>query len=159
MAPTMTRAAPVTILPPEATAIDCIEAAATSGAMNANDDPKYLGTRPCVITKKIKVPTPEKNSAAVGGKPVRAGTNTVEPNMAITCCKPIPMVWGHAMRSVGLTTCPALIVFPSPCRAHPRPQRLRKVAAMLAPFHPLFVCSKTLPTDAACAGKSRYHLC
>lgn len=31
------------------------------------------------------VPTPEKNSVVVGGKPVSTGTKKVAPNMATTC--------------------------------------------------------------------------
>src|SRR5699024_3226664 len=58
------------------------------------------------------------------------------PNMAITCWSPIPMVWGQAIRSCGLTTWPALIVFPSPWISQVTPQRLRNAAAIFAPLAP-----------------------
>jgi hypothetical protein len=53
---------------------------------------------------KISVPTPEKKIVAVGGNPVRTGTRNVAPNIATTCCMPMPMVSGQTRRSSGRTT-------------------------------------------------------
>ena len=60
------------------------------------------------MTRKSRVPRPEKSSAVVAGMPVRAGTSTVAPNMAITCCTPMPTVRGQLSRSSGATTVPGV---------------------------------------------------
>ena len=68
-----------------------------------------------VIIKNRIVPTPEKKSVVVGGKPVMIGTKKVAPNMAAICCKPTPMVRGQLRRSSVETTAPAAMLLPSPC--------------------------------------------
>ena len=65
---------------------------------------------------------PEKSSAVVAGMPVMAGTSTVAPNMAITCCTPMPTVRGQLRRSSGATTVPGVMVRPSPCTRQPNPR-------------------------------------
>lgn len=62
------------------------------------------------------MPTPEKNSVVVAGKPVRIGTRNVAPNIATTCWRPSPIVAGQASRSSGRTMSPSAIARPSsPC--------------------------------------------
>src|SRR5690625_7980406 len=61
----------------------------------------------------------EKNKVVAGGKPVKRGTRNVAPNMATTCCIPIPIVSGQARRSSGFTTAPGLTWVPSPCSVQP----------------------------------------
>ena len=79
---------------------------ANNGAINANDDPKYDGSWFRVITKNTIVPTPENNNVVFTGNPVKVGTSSVAPNMAITCCIPMPIVRPHDSRSSGATTAP-----------------------------------------------------
>ena len=57
------------------------------------------------------VPTPEKKSVVVGGKPVMIGTKKVAPNIAAMCCSPVPMVRGQESRSSGAITPPELFTF------------------------------------------------
>lgn len=65
---------------------------------------------------------PEKRIVVAGGNPVSSGTRTVAPNMATTCCRPIPMVRGHESRSSGITTPPGdSPVFP-PTGVHSMPE-------------------------------------
>ena len=71
------------------------------------------------MSRNPTVPTAEKNSVVAGEKPVRSGTRNVAPNMATTCCIPIPMVRGQVRRSSGSTTSPGRTVFPLPCNRHP----------------------------------------
>ena len=59
-----------------------------------------------------------KNSVVDGSKPVRIGTRNVAPNMATTCCAPMPMVRGQVRRSFGSTISPGLSVFPFPWSVH-----------------------------------------
>ncbi|BDO40800.1 hypothetical protein CELD12_02900 [Cellulomonas sp. NTE-D12] len=61
------------------------------------------------------VPIAEKNRVVCGEKPVSSGTRKVAPNIATTCCRPIPVVRGQLSRSPGDTTAPGAIVRPSPC--------------------------------------------
>lgn len=55
------------------------------------------------------MPRPLKSSVVLGGKPVISGTRKVAPNIATTCCIPIPIVGTHARRSRGATTWPGSI--------------------------------------------------
>ncbi len=65
----------------------CSEATMNAtGAMNANEEPRYAGTLPPVMTKNRSVPNPEVNKATAGLNPVKIGTRMVAPNMANTCC-------------------------------------------------------------------------
>ena len=43
------------------------------------------------------------------------GTMNVAPNMATTCCRPMPTVIGTDSRSSGATTVPGSMLRPSPC--------------------------------------------
>ena len=52
------------------------------------------------------MPIPLKSRVVLGGKPVMSGTRKVAPNIATTCCMPIPMVGSQASRSRGATTWP-----------------------------------------------------
>ncbi|CPU66927.1 Uncharacterised protein [Mycobacteroides abscessus] len=52
-----------------------------------------------MMSRNPTVPIAEKNSVVAGEKPVRSGTRNVAPNMATTCCIPIPMVRGQVRRS------------------------------------------------------------
>ena len=61
------------------------------------------------------MPTPEKNRAVEVGNPMITGTMNVAPNMATTCCRPMPTVIGTDSRSSGATTVPGLMLRPSPC--------------------------------------------
>ncbi len=61
------------------------------------------------------VPTPEKNRAVEVGNPMITGTMNVAPNMATTCCSPMPIVIGADSRSSGATTVPGSMLRPSPC--------------------------------------------
>ena len=70
------------------------------------------------------VPRPEKNRVVAGGKPVRIGTRKVAPNIATTCCAPMPMVIGQARRSLGATTEPGFTVRPSPWIDQSKPRSL-----------------------------------
>ena len=92
--------------------------AAVKGAMNANEDPKYDGRRFLVMRRNAIVPRPENNKVVLTGNPVRVGTRSVAPNMAMTCCIPTPIVRGQLNRSSGATTAPGRGVFPSPCTDH-----------------------------------------
>ena len=56
--------------------------------MKANDEPKNTGTFLLVTPWNISVPTPAQNSVIDVLRPVKAGTNTVAPNIASTCCSP-----------------------------------------------------------------------
>ena len=47
---------------------------------------------------------PENSRVVAGGKPVSTGTRKVAPNIATTCCAPMPMVRGQSSRSSGATT-------------------------------------------------------
>ena len=58
--------------------------------------------------------TPENSSVVLTGKPVNVGTNSVAPNMAITCCIPMPIVRPQLKRSSGATTSPGVMCLPSP---------------------------------------------
>ena len=49
----------------------------------------------------------------------------VAPNMAITCCTPMPTVRGQLSRSSGATTVPGVMVRPSPWRRQPGPREGR----------------------------------
>ncbi len=62
------------------------------------------------------MPIPEKKIVVPGGKPVRTGTRNVAPNIATTCCSPMPTVAGQPSRSSGRTTSPGAIERPSPWR-------------------------------------------
>jgi hypothetical protein len=66
------------------------------------------------MIRKRSVPTPEKKSVVVAGKPVRIGTRNVAPNIAAICWKPSPIVKGQLRRSSGATTSPDLTDEPSP---------------------------------------------
>src|SRR5699024_2866241 len=68
------------------------------------------------MTRNNSVPMPENSSVVEGGKPVSSGTRKVAPNMAITCCAPMPMVSGQASRSSGRTIASGATERPSPCR-------------------------------------------
>src|SRR6476620_10815685 len=61
------------------------------------------------------VPTPEKNRAVEVGNPMITGTMNVAPNMATTCCSPMPTVIGADSLSSGATTVPGEMLRPSPC--------------------------------------------
>src|SRR5665647_444953 len=91
--------------------------------ITGNRLPSYLGSSFAfiapVMTRKSTVPTAEKNSVVEAGNPVIAGTRIVAPNIATTCCMPIPTVRGQLNRSSGLTTAPGRIRRPSPCTRHP----------------------------------------
>lgn len=50
------------------------------------------------------MPIPENSRVVDGGKPVRTGTRNVAPNIATTCCAPMPMVRPQSSRSPGATT-------------------------------------------------------
>ena len=63
---------------------------------------------------------PENRMVVAGGNPVRTGTRKVAPNMATTCCIPIPAVRPHDSRSSGRTTAPGVTVLPSPCSSQSR---------------------------------------
>ncbi len=69
------------------------------------------------------VPIAEKNSVVDGGNPVMSGTRNVAPNIATTCCNPMPTVRGQVSRWPGATTSPGARFLPSPCRAQPRKLR------------------------------------
>src|SRR4051812_37242571 len=56
------------------------------------------------MTRKSTVPTPENKRVVAGGKPVSTGTRKVAPNIATTCCAPMPKVRGQLSRSSGATT-------------------------------------------------------
>ncbi len=71
------------------------------------------------------MPIAEKNSVVAGENPVISGTMNVEPNMATTCCMPMPMVRGQLSRSSGATTSPGATCLPSPCLVQPRLMVLR----------------------------------
>ena len=49
------------------------------------------------------MPIPVKNRVVAGSNPVRRGTKKVAPNMATTCCAPMPIVIGQDIRSLGRT--------------------------------------------------------
>ena len=74
---------------------------AVIGAIRANEEPRYEGRRPAVIRKNSKVPIAVKKSVVDGGKPVNNGTRNVAPNIATTCCAPIPIVRGQDSRFAG----------------------------------------------------------
>ena len=63
---------------------------------------------------------PENRIVVAGGNPVSTGTRKVAPNMATTCCIPIPAVRPHDSRSSGRTTAPGVTVLPSPCSSQSR---------------------------------------
>ncbi len=109
--PINARITPAATTPPSAAAIPPSAFAAAIGAKNANEEPRYEGTRFLVINKKSIVPIPEKNKVVVGDMPVRIGTKKVAPNMAAICCKPIPIVRGQLRRSSGATTSPEVCTF------------------------------------------------
>src|SRR5690625_4192251 len=67
------------------------------------------------MTRKRRVPMAEKKRVVAGGNPVMSGTRKVAPNIATTCCAPIPMVRGQLSRSPGATTSPGPTRTPSPC--------------------------------------------
>ena len=67
---------------------------------------------------------PEKSRVVAGGMPVMMGTRNVAPNMATTCCMPMPMVRGHASRSSGATTWPGRMDLPLPWSFHLMPSML-----------------------------------
>ena len=67
---------------------------------------------------------PEKNRVVAGGMPVMIGTRKVAPNMATTCCIPIPTVRGQVSRSSGLTTSPGRTDLPLPWSFHLVPSML-----------------------------------
>ncbi|MNI70991.1 hypothetical protein D3C73_1268400 [compost metagenome] len=67
---------------------------------------------------------PEKSRVVAGGMPVMMGTRKVAPNMATTCCMPMPMVRGHASRSSGATTWPGRMDLPLPWSFHLMPSML-----------------------------------
>ena len=73
-----------------------------------------------VMRRKMIVPRPENKSVVLTGKPVRVGTSRVAPNMAMTCCIPIPIVLGHDSRSSGATTPPGSMRLPSPWTVQPQ---------------------------------------
>ena len=98
----MTRTEPAWTLMPS----DC---EADSGAMNAKDEPRYEGRRLRVMRRKRMVEIPENNSVVFTGKPVSVGTSSVAPNMATTCCMPMPIVRPQLKRSSGATTAPGAI--------------------------------------------------
>ena len=52
--------------------------------------------------------------ARFGSSPMTRGKTKVAPNMATTCCAPMPMVSGHDNRSSGATASPNGGVLPSP---------------------------------------------
>ena len=70
------------------------------------------------MTKNSSVPTPEKKIVVVGGMCVSTGTTKVAPNIAITCCMPMPIVRDHDRRSSGATTSVKPMCFPSPWTVH-----------------------------------------
>ena len=72
------------------------------------------GTRPRVMSRKRTVPIPGRTGWLPAGNRSVAASRKVAPNIATTCCAPIPIVIGHARRSLGATTEPGLTVRPSP---------------------------------------------
>jgi hypothetical protein len=60
------------------------------------------------------VPTPLIMIARLGSRPMTSGNTKVAPNMATTCCAPMPIVRGQDNRSSGATASPNGGVFPSP---------------------------------------------
>ncbi len=52
--------------------------------------------------------------ARLGSSPMTIGKTNVAPNMAMTCCAPMPIVRGHDSRSSGATASPSGGVLPSP---------------------------------------------
>ena len=71
-----------------------------------------------LISRNSAVDIAVKNRVVDGSKPVRIGTRKVAPNMAMTCCAPIPAVRTQVRRSSGSTTSPGASVLPSPCNCH-----------------------------------------
>src|SRR3954471_8892856 len=67
------------------------------------------------MSRKSRVPMPEKSSVVDGGKPVMNGTRNVAPNIATTCWAPSPIVRGQVSRSPGSTISCAPTFLPSPC--------------------------------------------
>lgn len=136
--PTTASRAPATTIPPSAGPMSPPAFAASTGAMKANDEPRYDGTRLRVSSRNSSVPRPETNSVVAGGNPVMSGTVNVAPNIATTCCAPMPTVRGQDRRSCGWTTSPGRIVRPSPCSVQPRRRGdvLRELCTATAPLAP-----------------------
>ena len=110
---------PVHRMPKDATAMPLPElATAAIGAMKPKLEPRYDGSRFLLMSRKSAVENAVKNSVVDGSKPVRIGTRNVAPNMATTCCAPMPMVRGQVRRSFGSTISPGLSVFPFPWSVH-----------------------------------------
>lgn len=72
------------------------------------------------MSRNMIVPRPENSKVVLTGNPVSVGTSSVAPNMAITCCIPMPIVRPQLRRSRGATTAPGSIFLPSPWTVHPQ---------------------------------------
>ena len=62
----------------------------------------------------VLVAMPLIRIARFASRPMMSGKTNVAPNMATTCCAPMPTVSGHDSRSSGATASPSGGVFPSP---------------------------------------------
>ena len=62
---------------------------------------------------------PDIMIARLGSSPITTGKTNVAPNIATTCCAPMPTVRPHESRSSGPTTSPGAGVRPSPCNFQP----------------------------------------
>lgn len=64
---------------------------------------KKTGTFPLVTKWNIKVPKPAQKIATDVSKPVKIGTKTVAPNIAIRCCKAKITLEKLAISSLAIT--------------------------------------------------------
>lgn len=93
--PTRARVTPTEMIPPWAKAMACDSRSSPAvaenpvtapiGASSPNDEPRYEGIIPFVMSRKNSVPMAVKNSVVDGGNPVSRGTRNVAPNIATTC--------------------------------------------------------------------------
>src|SRR4051794_34006463 len=65
------------------------------------------------------VAMPDIMIARLGSSPITTGNTKVAPNIATTCCAPMPTVRPQESRSSGATTSPGGGVLPSPCNVQP----------------------------------------
>ncbi len=112
--PTRARMTPAIRMDPVTSAESppCALIAATAATKEA-DVPRYEGTFPLTISRKMIVATPDIITARFGLSPMIAGNTNVAPNIATTCCAPRPAIRSEESRSPGRTTAPAGGVRPS----------------------------------------------
>ena len=79
---------PAATIPPVAYGMPSVPAAPKIAPMNANEEPRKIGTFLFVMKKNQIVAIPAQNKVTEIDIPQIIGTRTVAPNIANTCCRP-----------------------------------------------------------------------